>query len=90
MSGRVPIRQEVLAHYVEESRETILHDEKGHQLLVLNEVAATLWQLINNERTVDEITRFICDNIDSAPESVSADIERFFSELEAHQLLSWQ
>lgn len=86
----VPVKQAALIHYVEASRETVLHDATGNELLVLNELAAAVWLLIDNQRTVNEISNIVLEAIPSAPSSAIDEINSFLADLESRQLITWQ
>jgi hypothetical protein len=47
----------------------------------LNEVAARIWELLEGERTLDEIRACILDEYDVAPEDVERDLVQFLAQL---------
>ena len=52
-------------------------------IYVLNDVGARVWELIDGARMVGDIKDIICSEYDVTPETVAADLEDLFNELEA-------
>ena len=56
--------------------------ENTSDIVVLNPVSAILWEELQTEKTIDELTRVICSNFDIAKEEAAADIKEFIESLE--------
>lgn len=90
MSDRVPRRAEALTHEVQGSGETVLYDEAGDQLLVLNETGAAIWLLVDGERTVQDITEVVAGLLDVDRAEVATALDSFLNELSEKNLVHWQ
>ena len=87
MTARVPTRTEVVTHEVDDTGETVLFDEARSQLLVLNEVGASVWLLANGERSTSDIVDFIVESLDADRATVAADVDSFLTQLESKALI---
>jgi hypothetical protein len=87
MSSPVPIKLEAITHEVAETGEVVVFDKTGSQLLVLNEVAAAVWLLLDGARSVAEIAALIIETLPADPAQVEADIVAFLKTLETHGLI---
>lgn len=90
MNQRVPARGATLSHEVRGTDETVLFDEAGNQLLVLNEIGAAIWLLVDNHRSIGDITDIVVETLDAPTEQVSMDVIAFLEDLEGKGLISWQ
>ncbi len=89
---RVPERKETLTHEVTDSEEVVIYDgnEHGPQLLVLNDIAAGVWLMIDGKRSVDDIAAEILKHVEAARETVARDVVGFLEQLEQRKLIAWK
>ena len=87
--SRIPSRINALAHEVTGSGETVLFDQTGNQLLVLNETAATIWLLVDGQRSVSDMVELVTETIAVSPD-VEQEVVTFLTDLESKGLISWQ
>lgn len=87
--ARIPTRTQRPVHEVEERGDTVLYDREGSVLIVLNEVAAGIWPLIDGERSVEQLAAEVVAYIPADKERVAADIRVFLQELEHLELVAW-
>ena len=87
---RVPRRKDTLTHEVTDSDEVVVYDSNGPQLLVLNDMAAGIWLMIDGERSIDDITAEIVNNIEAERATVTRDVVAFLGQLEQRKLIAWQ
>ena len=90
MSDRVPCRAEALTHEVQGSGETVLYDEAGDQLLVLNETGAAIWLLVDGQRSVQDITDEVAGLLAIDKALVVLSLDAFLDELSEKNLVTWQ
>ena len=86
---RIPTRGNTLHHEVQGTDETVLYDEAGNQLLVLNEAAAAIWLLIDNKRTAGDIADVAAETLNGPRKEILEDIEVFLAELAEKKLITW-
>ena len=89
-SERVPKRKTTVTHEVTDTEEVVIYDGGGSQLLVLNDIAAGIWLMIDGERSIDDITGEILAHVDAERETVTRDVLAFLSQLEDRTLITWQ
>lgn len=89
-SERVPKRKTTVTHEVTDTEEVVIYDGSGSQLLVLNDIAAGIWLMIDGERSIDDITAEILAHVDAERETVTRDVLAFLSQLEDRTLITWQ
>ena len=87
---RVPRRKDTLTHEVTDSDEVVIYDSTGPQLLVLNDMAAGIWLMIDGERSIDDITAEIVNNVEAERATVTRDVVAFLGQLEQRKLIAWQ
>jgi hypothetical protein len=87
---RVPKRKDTLTHEVTDTDEVVIYDSSGPQLLVLNDIAAGVWLMIDGARTVDDITAEILNHLEAEPATVTHDVLAFLGQLEQRKLIAWQ
>lgn len=89
---RVPERKDTLTHEVTDTDEVVIYDgnEKNPQLLVLNDIAAGVWLMIDGERSIEEIIVEILKHLDAERETVSRDVIAFLGQLEQRKLIAWK
>jgi len=87
---RAPKRKETLTHEVTDTDEVVIYDGGGAQLLVLNDIAAGVWLMIDGKRTIDEITTEILNHLEADRATVTRDVLTFLGQLEQRKLIAWQ
>ena len=87
---RVPRRKDTLTHEVTDTDEVVIYDGGGPQLLVLNDIAAGVWLMIDGKRSIDEITTEILSNVEADRATVTRDVLTFLGQLEQRKLIAWQ
>lgn len=60
------VRRAKLAHEVDETGEVVVFDETGNRLLMLNQIGAAVWLLIDGERTGRDIAAVIVETLPEA------------------------
>jgi hypothetical protein len=88
----VPQRKNTLTHEVTDTDEVVIYDgnESSPQLLVLNDIAAGVWLMIDGERTIEDITAEILRHVEAEPETVSRDVVTFLDQLAERNLIAWK
>ena len=84
MSEKIPVRLASVAHEVQDSGDVVIFDEKGNRLLLLNDVGAAVWLLIDGLRGPREIARLITETLPADPAAVEADVLTFLQTLVSH------
>ena len=74
------------AHEVEGTG-TVLYDDNECRLLVLNDVAAAAWYLIDGERSVGAIAQSIVEATKADPAHVRKDLDTFLDQLSGFGLV---
>ena len=87
---RVPRRKDTLTHEVTDTDEVVIYDGSGPQLLVLNDIAAGVWLMIDGKRSIDEITAEILNHVEADRVTVTRDVLTFLGQLEQRKLIVWQ
>lgn len=87
---RVPERKDTLTHEVTDTDEVVIYDGSTPQLLVLNDIAAGVWLMIDGRRSIDEITGEILNHVEAEAETVTHDVITFLGELEQRKLIAWK
>ena len=87
---RVPRRKNTLTHEVTETDEVVIYDGHAPQLLVLNDIAAGVWLMIDGKRSIDEITAEILNHFEAERATVTRDVLTFLDQLEQRKLIAWQ
>jgi hypothetical protein len=81
-------RRAKLAHEVEETGEVVVFDETGNRLLMLNQVGAAVWLLIDGQRTGRDIAALILSALPNAADvelgRVEHDVQAFVVSLIEH------
>lgn len=83
----VPRRCAGVAHEIEATGESAIFDEAGGKLLVLNDLGAAVWYLIDGARTAGQIVEVIAQHISVEHARLSADVLRFLGTLEEARLV---
>ena len=87
---RVPQRKDTLTHEVTDTDEVVIYDGNGPQLLVLNDIAAGVWLMIDGTRSIDDITAEILNHVEAERATVTCDVITFLGQLERRKLIAWQ
>jgi len=87
---RVPRRKDTLTHEVTDTDEVVIYDSNGPQLLVLNDIAAGVWLMIDGTRSIDDITAEILSHVEAERATVTRDVLAFLGQLEQRKLIAWQ
>lgn len=86
---RVPRRKNTLTHEVTDTDEVVIYDGNTPQLLVLNDIAAGVWLMIDGQRSVGDITAEILSHVEAERETVARDVTAFLRQLEERKLIAW-
>ena len=89
MRQRVPLRADVLTHEVTDADEVVLYDSNRKELLVLNDIGAGIWLLIDGKRSVEELAKAVLDFVDADGETVAQDVSAFVEALTKRNLVRW-
>jgi hypothetical protein len=76
-----PIRRPAVVHEVPETNETVVCHVDGGTLLVLNDVGAAVWHLVDGRRTVDDIAAFVASTVGVAEDVAQRDVQAFVETL---------
>lgn len=90
MSVKTPVRRAMLAHEVDETGEVVVFDAEGNRLLMLNQIGAAVWLLIDGERTTDDIAKLIVETMAVQPGEeprVTGDVDAFVESLLQHGVI---
>ncbi len=87
---RVPQRKDTLTHEVTDTDEVVIYDGNGPQLLVLNDIAAGVWLMIDGTRSIDDITAEVLNHVEAERATVTRDVITFLGQLERRKLIAWQ
>ena len=87
---RVPQRKDTLTHEVTDTDEVVIYDSNAPQLLVLNDIAAGIWLMIDGRRSIDDITAEIVNHVEAERATVTRDVGAFLGQLEQRKLIAWQ
>ena len=87
---RVPQRKDTLTHEVTDTDEVVIYDSNTPQLLVLNDIAAGIWLMIDGTRSIDDITSEIVNHVEAERATVTRDVVAFLGQLEQRKLIAWQ
>ncbi|MBK8480619.1 MAG: PqqD family protein [Proteobacteria bacterium] len=85
----IPRRLQGVVHELEATGETVIFDEAGRRLLVLNAVGAIVWYLIDGRRSLDEIAGIVAEGVALPRERIATDALGFLRELEQHALVDF-
>lgn len=88
MGESIPSRCAGQVHELEDSG-TVIYDRDGRQLLVLNDIGAAVWYLIDGRRSVEDIVGVMMTSLDADEPRVIRDVETFLDELGRSGLVSW-
>jgi hypothetical protein len=87
VSEKIPVRLASIAHEVQDSGDVVIFDQKGNRLLLLNDVGAAVWLLLDGLRGPQEIARMITETLPADPAAVEADVRNFLHTLVSHGVI---
>jgi Coenzyme PQQ synthesis protein D (PqqD) len=87
VSEKIPVRIASIAHEVQDTGDVVIFDEKGNRLLLLNDVGAAVWLLLDGQRGPDEIARVIMETVPADRATVEADVRSFLLTLVSHGVI---
>ena len=87
MTDKIPTPVATVAHEVEDSGDVVVFDQKGNRLLLLNEIGAAVWLLLDGSRSVSEIARLITETLPADPAAVETDVQAFVESLASHGVI---
>jgi hypothetical protein len=90
VNSRIPLRADTVAHELEDERQVVLYDAEHKQLLVLTELGAAVWFLMNGQRSEAEISQQIVGALAVNAAEVARDVEAFLQALEARGFIAYQ
>jgi len=64
----------------------LLHLESG-EYHGINEVGCLIWQLLDGKRTIDEVALALGDEVEEAPDDLTAEVTVFLDSLRARDLV---
>ena len=88
MNETVFKKQDALVHEVEDTGDIVLFDQQGKQLLLLNDIGAAVWLLLDGSRNVSQIVELIIETLPAETQRVEQDVVAFLSTLKSHGLVS--
>lgn len=75
-------------HAVEMDGELVMMGQEQGEYVALREVAASIWRLLDEPRTLDDLVEAICAEYQTTDEECRPDVLAFLDDLRARQLLS--
>jgi len=60
----------------------------GSYIKVLNEVGSRVWELINGQRSLEEVVDVICEEFEIGRTEADRDVREFLAALEEHRMLA--
>ena len=82
-----PNRGDAFTHEVGDEGDVVVFDEEGQQLLVLNDIGAAVWLLLDGQRTIGSIVEVIVEALPTEVARVEADVIAFVRDLHARGVL---
>ncbi len=86
----VPVPKELPRHEIGPEGETVLFDADGSQLLVLNDIGAGVWLLLDGERGLADIVDEILEVHPATRDAVERDVRAFLDDLVERGLVTWR
>jgi len=87
MISTVKPRQAEGVMLTDADEESILYDPNQGNVHILNETGASIWNLCDGKRTIEEIAKIIEEEFEAEDESVLEDVREFVDELEKQGLI---
>lgn len=88
MSNSIPAHSPNLIWRVMNDGAVLVSPEIG-KVRVLNEIGATIWQLIDGKKNVEGIAELLANEYEVSLEQVRSDLTTFISDLTERGLLVW-
>lgn len=88
MTNSIPAHSPSLIWRIMNDGAVLVSPEVG-KVRVLNEMGATVWQLIDGQKSVDAIAELLVNEYEASLEQVRADLTTFISDLTERGLLVW-
>lgn len=87
---RIPVHRPELIWQTVDNELVIVSPAQG-KVRALNELGATVWQMIDGEQTINQI----CINLsaaytDTPIDQIEADLQEFITDLDSRNLITWQ
>lgn len=82
LEARIPVRGDALVHEVNASEQTVIFTRDRCELLLLNDMGAGVWYLLNGRRNVAEIIDIVTAYFPDAEDQVADDVHAFLTTLE--------
>lgn len=79
--GRTPVKSDRTASRIIDKEAVIVLLDK-QQTLVLNDVGSRIWEIMDGEKGIDELTRIVTSEFDVAYTDALQDMTNFVEELE--------
>jgi hypothetical protein len=90
MSMKVPHLLAKMTHDLPEEGQLIIYQDDGSKLLVLNEVGAAVYFLIDGKKSTSEIIAFLAESFGGEiPSNYERGLASFFDVLEAHRVIQF-
>ncbi len=68
---------------------TVIISPEGGQVRVLNEVGTLVWQLLDGQKTVVDISNHVAQEFEISATDAASDVEKFLLELDERDILIW-
>lgn len=86
---RVPAPNPEAAHRLIDDQAVIVLPREG-EVLVLNQVGSTIWQLVDGRRREEEIAEALCEVYAVTLEEALRDVRQFLAELGEKRVVVWK
>lgn len=87
---RVPHLTAKMTHDLPEAGQLVVYNTDGEKLIVLNDVGAAVYFLIDGQRSAEEIARFVQETLPGGEASAyERDVNTFLDQLTGHGIVSW-
>lgn len=88
---KVPRLLSQLTHDLPEEGQLVVYDEKGEKLVVLNDVGAAIYCLIDGINSLDQIVAFVSQTLpQKSLTDCRQEVEAFLTELEKEGVVEWR
>ncbi len=87
-TSTVPQRGQAVVHELADPEQTVLFDQGKRRLLVLNDLGAAIWYLIDGARAVEQIAELISEQLQVEKTVALRDTEVFLADLEERGLVT--
>lgn len=79
-----------LTHDLPEDRQLVVYDSRGEKLVVLNDVGAAIYLLIDGEKTAEQIAHFVDTTFgESSFSGCKEQVDQFLTELAREGIIEW-